>query len=72
MDLVSIILREDLFLVISKMGMRNDDIIQGVNGKKIKTVDDVMPLFQQFNSVSEIVLEIKRRGKPMTMLYQLW
>jgi general secretion pathway protein C len=57
--------------IFNKMGLRNGDIIQGVNGKKIKTVDDVMSLYQQLNSVSDIDLEIKRRGKPMTMQYQI-
>jgi len=57
--------------IFSKMGLRNGDIIQGVNGKNIKTVDDVMSLYQQLNSVSDIDLEIKRRGKPMTMQYQI-
>jgi len=57
--------------IFNKMGLRNGDIIQGVNGKKIKTVDDVMSLYQQLNSVSDVDLEIKRRGKPMTMKYQI-
>lgn len=57
--------------IFGTMGMKNGDIIQGVNGKKIKTVDDVMSLYQQLNSVSDIALEIKRRGKPMTMKYQI-
>jgi len=57
--------------IFNKMGLRNGDIIQGVNGKKIKTVDDVMSLYQQLNSVSDIDLEIKRRGKPLNMQYQI-
>jgi len=57
--------------IFSKMGLRNGDIIQGVNGKKIKTVDDVMSLYQQLNSVNDVDLEIKRRGKPMSMQYQI-
>jgi len=57
--------------IFNTMGMKNGDIIQGVNGKKIKTVDDVMSLYQQLNSVNEIALEIKRRGKPMTLEYQI-
>ncbi|MBF0450270.1 MAG: PDZ domain-containing protein [Candidatus Magnetomorum sp.] len=65
---VNNIKRESIF---NTMGMKNGDIIQGVNGKKIKTVDDVMSLYQQLNSVSDIALEIKRRGKPMTMEYQI-
>jgi len=57
--------------IFNKMGLKNGDIIQGVNGKKIKTVDDVMSLYQQLNSVSDIDLEIKRRGKPLNMQYQI-
>jgi len=57
--------------IFNKMGLRNGDIIQGVNGKKIKTVDDVMSLYQQLSSVSDVDLEIKRRGKSMNMQYQI-
>jgi general secretion pathway protein C len=57
--------------IFNTMGMKNGDIIQGVNGRKIKTVDDVMSLYQQLNSVSDIALEIKRRGKAMTLEYQI-
>jgi len=53
--------------IFSQMGLRNGDIIKGVNNKKIKTVDDVMSLYQQLQSARDIKLEIKRRGRDETI-----
>ena len=53
--------------IFNKMGWRNGDVVQGINGKKIKTVDDVMSLYQQLNSASDVNLAIKRRGRTMNL-----
>jgi DNA-binding beta-propeller fold protein YncE len=53
--------------IFRKMGLRNGDIVQGLNGKKIKTVDDVMFLYQQLNPSSDVNLAIKRRGRTMNL-----
>lgn len=53
--------------IFNKMGWRNGDVVQGINGKKIKTVDDVMSLYQQLNSASDVNLAIKRRGRIMNL-----
>ena len=53
--------------IFRKMGLRNGDIMQGINGKKIKTVDDYMSLYQQLNSASDVNLAIKRRGRTMNL-----
>jgi len=57
--------------IFSKMSLKNGDIIQGINGSKIKTIDDSMYLYQQLYSASDINLEIKRGGKRMIMQYQI-
>jgi len=53
------------------MGLKNGDIIQGVNDKSIKTVDDVMALYQQLNSVSDLTLQVKRRGAVQNLKYSI-
>jgi len=58
-------IKQDSFF--RKMGMRNGDIIKDINGKKMKTVDDVMYLFEQLKTANEIVHTIRRRGKLMKL-----
>jgi general secretion pathway protein C len=53
-----------------KMGIAGGDIIQEVNGRKIRTVDDVMGLLNTIKSGSSLSLGIKRRGKPEVLNYQ--
>jgi len=53
-----------------KMGIANGDIIQEVNNRKIRTVDDVMGLLNTIKSGSSLSLGIKRREKTEMLNYQ--
>jgi general secretion pathway protein C len=53
-----------------KMGIANGDIVQEVNGRKIRTADDVMGLINTIKSGSSLSLGIKRREKMETLNYQ--
>jgi len=53
-----------------KMGIANGDIIQEVNNRKIRTVDDVMGLLSTIRSGSSLSLGIKRREKSEMLNYQ--
>lgn len=53
-----------------KMGIANGDIIQEVNHRKIRTVDDVMGLLNTIRSGASLSLGIKRRDKPAMLNYQ--
>ena len=53
-----------------KMGIANGDIIQEVNNRKIRTVDDVMGLLNTIRSGSSLSLGIKRREKSEMLNYQ--
>ncbi len=55
--------------IFQKMGIRNGDIIQGVNDDPIKSPDDMLELYQGLKSGSKITLNIKRRGKEETLEY---
>ncbi|CAN2040487.1 general secretion pathway protein C [Candidatus Magnetomoraceae bacterium gMMP-15] len=57
--------------VFSKMGLKNGDIIQGVNDNAITSVDDVMALYKNLKSDSDVNLQIKRRGKVQTLNYSI-
>jgi general secretion pathway protein C len=53
-----------------KMGIANGDIIQEVNNRKIRTVDDVMGLLNSIRSGASLSLGITRRGKAEILNYQ--
>ena len=57
--------------VFRKMRLRNGDIITGVNGAPIESVEDAMKVFGDLSSASEIQLEIKRRGRTRTLNYKI-
>ena len=57
--------------IFRKMGIRNGDIITGVDGQKIESVDDAMALYGNLKSTSEIQLEIKRMGQVQSIEYTI-
>lgn len=57
--------------IFRKMGIRNGDIIVGVDGQKIESVDDAMSLYGNLKSASEVQLEIKRMGQVQTIEYTI-
>lgn len=57
--------------IFRKMRLRNGDIITGVNGTPIESVEDAMQLFGDLSSASEVQLEIKRRGRKRVLNYKI-
>jgi general secretion pathway protein C len=57
--------------VFRKMRLRNGDIITGVNGTPIESVEDAMQIFGDLSSVPEVQLEIKRRGRKRVLNYKI-
>jgi len=53
-----------------KMGIASGDIIQEVNNRKIRTLEDVMGLLDTIKSGSSLSLGIKRREKSEMLTYQ--
>ena len=45
-----------------EMGLKNGDIIMGVDGKNIKSVDDALSLYQNLKNAENVNLSIKRHG----------
>jgi len=54
----------------SKLGLRDGDVVQEVNGSGIKSPDDILSLYQQLKSGSEVGLQIDRRGRQETINYK--
>ena len=55
--------------IFSRLGLRNGDIIQGIDNEPIQNPDDIMALYEKLESKSTISLQIKRRGKEKTITY---
>lgn len=66
--LVSNIKPDSLF---SRMGLRNGDVIQGINGETITTPDQAIELYEGLMEGGEIALEIKRGRRRQNLRYEV-
>ena len=57
--------------IFRKMRLRNGDVITGVNGNSIGSVEDAAKVFEELSSGSNIQLQIKRRGRQQTLDYSI-
>lgn len=57
--------------IFKEMGLRNGDIIVGVDGKKIESVDDALSLYQNLQAADKVQVEIRRRGRLQTIDYSI-
>ncbi len=55
--------------LFSKMGLRNGDVIQGVNGATITTPDQAIELYESLMEGGEIDLDIKRGRRTQKLRY---
>jgi general secretion pathway protein C len=57
--------------IFYNMGLKSGDIIMGVDGKDIESVDDALKFYQSLQSSSNVQLQIKRRGRLKTIDYRI-
>lgn len=57
--------------IFRKMGLRRGDIIVGVDGQRIESVDDALALYDSLTSASNVKLEIKRKGQTRILDYNI-
>jgi general secretion pathway protein C len=57
--------------IFRRMRLRNGDIITGVNGRPLESVEDAVAIFDDLSRSSEIKLDIKRRGRKQTLDYRI-
>ena len=57
--------------IFYNMGLKSGDIIMGVDGKNIESVDDALKFYQSLQSASKVQLQVKRRGRPKTIKYNI-
>jgi len=57
--------------IFSEMGFRNGDVITGVDGKNIESVDDALSLYENLQSADRVQVQLRRRGRLQTIDYQV-
>ena len=55
--------------LVAKMGIGNGDVIQSVNGKDIRSMDDIMSAYGQFRSAESVQIQVKRGDNKETLSY---
>ncbi len=55
--------------IFMRMGLRNGDIITGVNGNNIQSVQDVIGFYENLKTAERLNLQMKRGGRPRTIEY---
>jgi len=57
--------------IFRKMGLRRGDIITGIDGQNIRSVDDALRLYDRLKSANNVKVEIKRRGQSRILDYNI-
>jgi general secretion pathway protein C len=57
--------------IFRKMGLRNGDIIMGVDEEDIRSAEDAIKFYQGLGSSSQAKVQIKRRGRVRTLEYSI-
>lgn len=66
--LLSGIRRDSIF---EEMGLQSGDVVKGVNGNPIRSVDDAMEFYQQLRDSRSVQVEIERDGSLQTISYRI-
>ncbi|MEW6427683.1 MAG: type II secretion system protein N [Thermodesulfobacteriota bacterium] len=56
---------------LDQLGVRNNDVVQAVNGIEIRTMADVQNVYQRFKDGSDLEVEILRAGQKQTLRYEI-
>ena len=57
--------------IFRSMGLRNGDVITGVDGAEISSVDDALKLVDNLKSSSNLSVQLKRRGREKSIEYSI-
>ena len=57
--------------IFTKLGLQSGDIITGVDGREIQSVDDALRLYQSLKSSPNVSVQIRRRGEQKNMDYSI-
>jgi general secretion pathway protein C len=54
-----------------RMGLRNGDVISGVNGQNIQSVDDALSFYESLKSSDTVTVQLKRGGRDRLIEYHI-
>ncbi len=57
--------------IFQKMGIRSGDVLLAVDGEEIRSVDDVVNLYEKIGAADGVGLQIKRRGQIQDIEFQI-
>ena len=57
--------------IFMRMGLRNGDVISGVNGQELQSVDDVMSFYERLKDSDQVTVNLKRGGRERTIQYTI-
>jgi len=57
--------------VFRRMGLRNGDVLLGINGQEIRSVEDAMQLYEGLRTASQVQVQLKRRGQERSISYNI-
>ena len=57
--------------IFTRLGLRSGDIITGVDGQPIQSVDDALKFYNSLKSASGMQLQIRRRGQTQNLQYNI-
>jgi len=57
--------------IFRRMGLRNGDVLVGVEGQDIRSVDDALRLYDSLKSSDNVSVQVKRRGQDRTINYNI-
>jgi general secretion pathway protein C len=55
--------------IFTRLGLRNGDIIQNIDGEEIEDPDDILDFYEELKSGSSVSLGIQRRGRKKVVNY---
>jgi len=56
--------------IFAKLGLKDGDIVRGVNDSTIKSPDDILVFYRKLKSGSSVALQIDRKGQRKTINYK--
>ena len=57
--------------IFTKLGLRTGDVIVGVDGQQIESVDDALKFYNSLKSSPDVQLQIRRRGQLQNIDYAI-
>jgi general secretion pathway protein C len=57
--------------IFRRMGLRNGDVIKGVDGREISSVNDALGLVENLQNASSVSVQLKRRGREKNIEYRI-